>query len=132
MSQENVDLVLEGFQLYARDELELAAPWHEDGVLTGPHGWPEEGPFHGPEAIQAQFERLRAEYAEACMTDVEVLKSQDEWVVVRFTWRTRGLASGIESAADMAAAIRVRDGRYLESHYRWHEKDALEAAGLSE
>ena len=132
MSQENVDFIVDGFKRYEKGELEFAERWHENGVLTGPEGWPEQGPFHGPEAIQGQFERLRTEYADAGITDIQVLADEGEWVVVRFTWRTRGLASGIESAADMAAALRVKDGRFLEGHYRWHAEDALEAAGLSE
>ncbi|MDQ3759630.1 MAG: hypothetical protein M3331_06795 [Actinomycetota bacterium] len=51
---------------------------------------------------------------------------------MRFTWRTRGQASEIETAADAAAPVRVRDGRFLEGHWRWHAPDVLAAAGLSE
>lgn len=38
----------------------------------------------------------------------------------------------IETGADMAAAFRVKNGRFLEAHYRWHPDEALEAGGLSE
>jgi ketosteroid isomerase-like protein len=132
MSEENIDLVLEGFTRFEAGERDIEERWHANGVLTGPDGWPEQGPFEGHEAIRAQFERLGADYAETRFTDVEVLADQGEWVVVHFTWRTRGSASNIETAADMAAALRVKDGRFLEGHYRWHAEDALEAAGLSE
>jgi hypothetical protein len=132
MSQENVDFILEGFQRFEAGERDIAERWHQEGVLTGPDGWPEQGPFQGPDAIQSQFERLGADYTENRFTDVEVLVDEGEWVIVRFTWRMRGLASGIETAADMAAALRVKDGRFLEGHYRWQQEDALDAAGLSE
>jgi len=132
MSEEKLDLILEGFERFEAGELYFERRWHENAVLTGPEGWPEQGPFEGREAIRAQFERLGVDYAETRFTDVQMLAEQGEWVVVRFTWRTRGLASDIETAADMAAAYRVKDGRFLEAHYRWHAEDALEAAGLSE
>jgi ketosteroid isomerase-like protein len=130
MSQ-NVDLVMEGFQRFVAGVEDPAERWYEDGVLTGPEGWPEQGPFHGRAAIRAQFQRLGEDYAETRFTDIEVLADQGEWVVVRFTWRTLGQASDIETAADMAAALRVKDGRFLEGHYRWDVDDAFEAAGLS-
>ena len=131
MSQENVDFVLEGFQRFEAGRRDNAERWHPEGFMTGPDGWPEQGPFHGREAIQSQFERLGSDYAESRFTDIEVLTDEGEWIVVRFTWRTRGLASGIATVTDMAAALRVRDGRFLEGHYRWTPEDAFEAAGLS-
>jgi len=132
MSEENVAIVLEGFERYEAGESDVEGRWHEDGVLTGPEGWPEKGPFEGRNAIRAQFDRLGSDYAETRFTDIQVIAQRGEWVVVRFTWRTRGQASDIQTAADMVAAIRVQDGRVLEGHYRWHAADALEAAGLSE
>ena len=132
MSQENLDFILEGFKRFETGERDVRSRWHENGVLTAPEGWPEQGPFEGREAIQAQFERLGSDYADTRFTDFEVLAEQGEWLVVRFTWRTRGLTSDIETAADLAAALRVKDGLFVEGHYRWHAEDALEAAGLSE
>ncbi len=130
MTEENVALVLEGFGRFETGEQDVEGRWHENGVLTGPEGWPETGPFEGHEAIRAQYDRLGADYSRTRFTDIELIADSEEWVVVRFTWRARGLASDIETAADMAAAIRVRGGRVLEGHYRWHAEDALEAAGL--
>ncbi len=132
MSEENVDLIMDGFHRFVAGALDIEKRWHENGVLTGPEGWPEQGPFKGHEAIRGQFERLGADYAEFHIADIEVVAERGEWVVIRFTWRTRGRASGIETAAEMAAALRVKDGRILEGHYRWQAEDALEAAGLSE
>jgi hypothetical protein len=78
MSQENVDFILEGFERFEADEPDVEARWHENSVLTGPEGWPEQGPFEGPEAIRRQFDRLGDNYAEARFTDIEVLADQGE------------------------------------------------------
>ena len=131
MSQENVNLVVEGFRLFEAGEIDVAGRWHENCRITGPDGWPEQGPFEGREAIQRQLERLREDFAENRVTDIGVVAAKGEWVVLRYTWVTRGSASDIESTTPMAAAFRVTDGRLLETHYRWTEEDALEAAGLS-
>ena len=131
MSQENIDFVVEGFRRFEAGEIDVNERWHENCRITGPEGWPERGPFEGREAIQRQLERLREDFAENRVTEVEVVTAEGEWVVLRFTWVTRGSASEIESTAPMAAAFRVRDGLLIETHYRWTEADALEAAGLA-
>lgn len=132
MSQAKIDFVLEGFRTFEAGQIDIEGRWHENCRLTGPPGWPEQGPFEGQDAIRRQFERLGADYAETRFDNVEVVADQGEWLVVRFTWLTRGFASEIETAADMAAAFRVKNGRFLEGHYRWHPDEALKAAELSE
>ena len=131
MSQENVEMVIYGFRLFEAGEINVEGRWHDDCLVTAPDGWPEQGPFKGKEAIQRQLERLREDYIENRVSDIEVLAAEDEWVVLQFTWMTKGSASEIESTTTMAGAFRVKDGLLSETHYRFDPKEALEAAGLS-
>lgn len=132
MSQENVEIVLEGFRRFDRGDMEgvreLYAP---EARIVAPAEWPEQGPFEGRAAVMGQFERLRADAAESRF-DLEVLATQGDWVVVAFRWHIRGEKSGVETAMDAAAAFHVVDGRVTEARYTREPAQALKAAGLGE
>jgi hypothetical protein len=130
MSQENIDMVIYGFRLFEAGEIDVEGRWHDDCLVTAPEEWPEKGPFRGKEAIRRQLERLREDYVENRVSEIEVLAAEGEWVVLRFTWETRGTGSEIESTTTMAAAFRVKDKLLSETHYRFDPKEAVEAAGL--
>ncbi|MEK6272991.1 MAG: nuclear transport factor 2 family protein [Actinomycetota bacterium] len=132
MSQENVEFVLRRFEEFEADGGPNPESWHEDGVLTAPDGWPEPGPFKGRAAIMRQFERLVGDFSDFHSTNVEVIAEADDWVVIAFRWHTRGAQSGIAGTWEMTAAFRLKDGRFIEAHYRWERQEALEAAGLRE
>ncbi len=131
MSRENVEVVIRSLHAFEAQE-RLADSWQEDGWITAPDGWPESGPFRGRNAVVAQLKRLAADWSEHRFDDIRVVKADGEWVVVEYRWVTRGVASGIETSFDLAAAYRVRDGLLAEAHFRWDRGTALEAAGLSE
>jgi ketosteroid isomerase-like protein len=133
MSQENVEVAMETFRRFNPKDLEnWAALWHPEGRATPAKGWPEPGPFVGRDAIVRQFERLFADWSEYRNEEIEVAADSGDWVVVTWSLRTRGAASGLESQIDLAAAMRVQDGRIIEGHFRWNRDEALEAAGLRE
>ena len=131
VSQENVELVRDALGRFARGELDGSA-FAENARLTGPEGWPEQGPFKGREAIRRQFERLASDWSRHAFSGVEIVAAEGDWVVVAFRWETQGAASGLETAFDMAAAYRIEDRTFAEAHFRWNRADALDTAGLSE
>jgi ketosteroid isomerase-like protein len=131
MSQENLEIVLAAVNRFEEGK-PFRTRWAEDAFVTAPEGWPEAGPFRGREAILRQFERLRSDWAENRVTEIDVLAEEGEWVVIRARWQTRGAGSGIENEVDLAIAFRVRDGHLVEGHARWDPAEALEAAGLRE
>ena len=133
MSQENAEIVLEGLRLYEANDMSAAAEVYSvDAWISGPEGWPEQGPFRGRKAVFDQFERLKAGWDEHRFVDVGTVAARGDWVVIRYTWEARGATSGIDTAFELCAAYRVIDGLITEAHFRWDEADALEAAGLSE
>jgi ketosteroid isomerase-like protein len=133
MSQENVEIVLEGIRRFESFDLDgVTRLWHSDGRITGPEGWPERGPFEGLDAVIGQFRRLAADWGRQRVSDMEVITDPGDWVVVTYRWEVEGNKSGADTAASFAAAYRVSDRRMSEAHFRWTPEQALEAAGLSE
>jgi ketosteroid isomerase-like protein len=133
MSQENVDIVMEAFRRFEDFDIERAGElWHRDALLTGPEGWPEPGPFEGREAIMGQFQRLSSDWERNRISNETVILERGDWVAFTFRWETEGGKSGAATAVDTAGAIRIKDGKIAEGHFRWTPEAALEAAGLSE
>ena len=133
MSQENVELFLEVLRCAeAKDADGVAGLLHPEIRSTAVRGWPEPGPFLGRDAVVAQFKRNVADWEDNRFIDIDVVADEGDWVVAEFRWEVRGAGSGIDTHFDVAAAIRVRDARIIEWHYRWNQAEALEAAGLKE
>ena len=79
-----------------------------------------------------QLERIRTEWSEHRIAEVEVLADRGEWVVIEYSWEAESATtSGIETVFDVVGAFRVRHGLIAEAHYRWNRAEALKAAGLS-
>jgi hypothetical protein len=132
MSQENVEIVLEGFRRAEANDLEdIAALTHPEIRGSAVSGWPEPGPFVGRDAALAETKRL-IEWGDNRWTDIVVVADEGDWVVVAYRWHVRGAGSGIETHFDLATAVRVKDALIVEWHNRWSRDEALEAAGLRE
>jgi ketosteroid isomerase-like protein len=132
MSQENVEIVLESLRRAEANDVEGgAALMHPEITATSVPGWPEPGPFVGRDAALAETKRL-IEWGENRFTDIDVVADEGDWVVAAFRWHVRGAGSGIATHFDVAAAVRVKEGRVIEWHNRWSRDEALEAAGLAE
>ena len=133
MSQENVELFLESMRRAGTNDVDgFAALLHPEIRSTGVREWPEPGPYVGRDEVVAQAKRNLADWDEVRLTHVEVVADEGEWVVAELLWEARGAGSGVETDAEMVAAIRVEDSLITEWHFRWTRAEALEAAGLSE
>ena len=133
MSEENVEVVLEGIRRFEASDFEgVSRRWHPDSWITGPEGWPERGPFEGRDAVLGQFRRLAADWGENRVSEIQVVADRADWVVLTFRWEVRGERSGAATASNLSAAYRLREGKISEAHFRWTPEDALEAAGLRE
>jgi ketosteroid isomerase-like protein len=132
MSEENVEVVLESYRRFEAGDIEgftdLFAP---ECRLTVPNGWPEPGPFVGRDQVIEQITRITAEVDDARF-NVEVVSGEGDWVVVDVRWGGRAARSGLDFDWHVANAVRVHDGRVLETHFEWNRADVLEAAGLRE
>jgi ketosteroid isomerase-like protein len=60
MSQESVEVVRRGFEMFNLGDMDaLAETWHSDIVWRSPEGWPEPGPYVGREAVERHLQQLR-------------------------------------------------------------------------
>src|SRR6266508_5442877 len=97
MSQENVEIVLEGFRRAEANDLEgIAALTHPEIRGSAVSGWPEPGPFVGRDAALAETKRL-IEWGNNRWTDIVVVADEGDWVVVAYRWHVRSAGSGIET-----------------------------------
>ena len=135
MSQENVETLREGFEAFARGDI--------DGVLErldSDVDWsPAIGPILGVETVRGRealrrfltrdlfegFDRFRAE-----PLSIEDLGGEYVLVMVRYTGR--GQSSGIEMDMTSASLYRMRDGKVVTMRDYSTRAEALEAAGPSE
>jgi ketosteroid isomerase-like protein len=131
MSEENVELVRQGYEHFARTgELDLSvyAPnieWHsaaEDPGLEVFHGI--EGVKRLVEDVQEQLEDFRTE-------PFEFLDAGDR-VVAGLIHRGRGRGSSAEVEMREWNVFVVREAQIVSVHEYSDRKEALEAAGLSE
>jgi ketosteroid isomerase-like protein len=131
MSGQELETVRETVRLINANDLDGLRPHlHPEIVVWGPAGWPERGPFEGPDSVLRQYRRLGEDYEEH-HTEVLELEHLGVWVVGKMAWRTRGRSSGIESTTEVWFAHRFREGRIIETRWVWERDDALAAAGAS-
>jgi len=139
MSPENDEVVLAAVEVAlaasrcfeANDMTGFGALLDPAVSATATAGWPEHGPWIGADALVTQLERVRTEWSEHRIAEVEVLADKGEWVVIEYSWEAESATSGIDAVFDVVGAFRVRNGLIAEAHYRWSRAEALKAAGLS-
>ena len=137
MSQENVEIVREAFDREARRDVKVLDVYDPNVVMDF-----SESPFadfmlttarrRGIRGVQRAF-RDWYEAFENVETDVDELIDAGEHVIVVFTYRSTGRASGVEVAwKHMAGLWTFRDGKVVRVAWLRTREEALEAAGLSE
>jgi ketosteroid isomerase-like protein len=132
MSQENVEIVMEGVRAWNRNDLEaMVALAHPDVVVVPPEGWPEAETYTTPEATLRQVERLKGSWEEE-RVEIDDVQSVGDKVVVETRWIAKGQGSGIEVEAYGAGVFTIRDGKIIRWEAFLEKQRALEAAGLSE
>jgi ketosteroid isomerase-like protein len=132
MSQENVELVRQGYEAFNRGDLEgWLAGLDPDIELDEQYIAPDAAVYRGHEGVRRW---LRQGSDAIGSPSFEVLRwfARDNVVVTEVIVHVRGVGSGVETAAQLAHAIRMRNQKavYIAS-FRTVE-EALEAVGLSE
>ncbi len=60
MSEENVEVVRRGFEVWNTGDMDALRELYDPGIVWRPaEGWPEPGPYVGREAVMRQLEQLR-------------------------------------------------------------------------
>jgi ketosteroid isomerase-like protein len=136
MSEENVEIVRRGYELFAAGDFEglsaLISPDAETpdasglgltGTATGVRHGPE-GFLRGIEEVTEAFDDYRVEAEE--FTDA------GDAVVVSVRISGRGKTSGVEQEMRLVHMWVLRDGKAIRGEVYRTTEEALEAAGLSE
>ena len=135
MSQENVDLARQDFELVSQgadDEVaRRLAPdveWHHNIGL----GTPMEGIYHGREEVLALFRTLRESFG-MVEFDLEEVRDLSSCEVLSLGYlHVEGRGSGAAAASTFGAVTEIRDGLTVR-HRFWMDRDAaLEAVGRRE
>ena len=136
MSQENVDVMAFAIEtLNARNIEALDALCHEDvewhpALSAG--GAVEGAVYRGKDGMVRYLEEVDAEFSEMRFEVEGFDPVGDDSVLYRGRMIARGAASGILLDAPLWGLWQMRDGKLFRGQAFLSEKDALEAAGLSE
>ncbi len=133
MSQ-NLEALLLGYEAFNRGDLSQAenlvtadVEWGTTGTFPG-----IEGVYRGPEAMQAWTDAIRSAWDWFEVSLEEVVRDQDDLVVVVERIRGRGRRSGIDVEMRTCAVYWAEDGKVRMRKAFDTREAALEAAGLSE
>jgi ketosteroid isomerase-like protein len=132
MSQENVDIVRRGYELFNNGDFEAwLATLSLDVELDERYLAPDATVYCGHEGVRSWW-RAGREAVEP--PRLEVLRWFDggDAVVTDVTARVRGVGSGAETMARLAHALRIRDGKVVYIGSFATVDEALEAVGLSD
>jgi uncharacterized protein len=132
MSQENVEIVRACLEAWQRGDEAMAmnalAPDIEINLVGAAVGGEV---FHGHEGVREAVEGFDSAWERSEFEFGDLLDAGDH-VVVPFTHRLRGRASGIDVVARYSAVFTVRDGKIVRFRDFASRGAALEAAGLWE
>jgi uncharacterized protein len=134
MSQENVEIVRRGYELYAAGDLEgLAALFSADAELADAGGLGVVdtgiGTRHGPEGFLRGIEGT-TEAFEDYRVEPEDFVEAGEAVVVPVRISGKGRASGAKQEIRLAHLWVLRNGKAIRGDVHRTVEEALEAAGM--
>jgi ketosteroid isomerase-like protein len=131
MSQENREIVRSLFEMWnARDMDGLRELYDPNVIVRAPEGWPEPGPFVGPEAVMRQWNQMRETWNADVLEPVSDFIGSADRIIVRFIWRATG--HGPDADLQLTGVWTVRDGKIVYTEFFWDHAEALEAVGLAE
>jgi ketosteroid isomerase-like protein len=133
MSQENVEIVREGYERFAATG-ELAPDLATDDFvwdMSNFHGWPEQQVYEGVDGARA-FVSTWLEAWEDWELELEALHDAGDKVVALVRQRGTSKAAGMPVEMSFAQVFTLRDGKQSRMEMYSDRDAALEAARLSE
>ena len=132
MSQENVEIVRNGFDAFARGDIEgVLRLCDENIIVTQPEELPGVSPQQrGHSGVLEAFSIWPEQWDDY---RIEILRIADlaDYVVVTTRTHGRGKQSGVEVEMEFTIVFSVRNEKIVEMQIFMREEQALEAAGLS-
>jgi ketosteroid isomerase-like protein len=134
MSQENVEVVKDAYETFAREGLDRFMEHFTDDVdYRAVEGAPDDsGPIHGKDAVRAWLQDWIDTFDEFWFEPVELIDAGEDTVVAVERFGGRAKLSGIETDQTEAVVYSIRGGKLARCREYATRDEALEAAGLSE
>jgi ketosteroid isomerase-like protein len=131
VSHEKVEILRRGYEAFNSGDLsvaeDLATPdveWGTTGTFPG-----IQGVYRGPEAMQAFADALRSAWSWFEVSVAEVLRDEDDLLVVDERIRGQGRSSGVEVEMHTYAVYWFAGGKLRKRNAFTARETALEAAG---
>jgi ketosteroid isomerase-like protein len=134
MSQENVEVVKDAYETFAREGLDRFMEHFTDDVdYRAVEGAPDDsGPIHGKDAVRAWLQDWIDTFDEFWFEPVELIDAGEDTVVAVERFGGRAKLSGIETDQAEAVVYSIRGGKLARCREYATREQALEAAGLRE
>ena len=132
MSRENVEIVREAFDAFARDDMDgVLRRCDENIVITQPPDLPgASAQQHGHSGVLEAFSIWPEQWDDYRTEISRIVADPGDHVVVGARQSGRGKQSGVEVQTEMTFVFTVRDWRIVSLQLFLREDQALEAAGL--
>jgi ketosteroid isomerase-like protein len=134
MSEENVEVVKDAYETFAREGLDRFVEHFTDDVdYRAVEGAPDDsGPIHGKDAVRAWLQDWIDTFDEFWFEPVELIDAGEDTVVAVERFGGRAKLSGIETNQTEAVVYSIRGGKLARCREYATRAEALEAAGLEE
>jgi ketosteroid isomerase-like protein len=134
MSQENVEIVREYFEIVNDGDFGRAMRYYADDVelVVPAEAFLEAGTFRGKDAVGLWFGNWFRAFQRGYHFDLDEIRQVGDAVFVAARHHGRGKASGAEVRSTIAYLFRVGDGQIDKVELFSDRRSALETAGLSE
>jgi ketosteroid isomerase-like protein len=130
MSQENVDLVREGYEWFNREK-EPPPTWLADGEYINAPEDPDHAVHRGIDAIRRHIRSWFDAYPDLRVEPREIRANGDlVFVWTRFTGH--GAESGVAMEMELAHVVTIEHGRTRRLQEYFNRAEALKAVGLTE
>ena len=134
MSQENVDVIREGWDAWLRGDLPGLFRFFDPEVVWDTshfHDWPESA-YHGTEGVERFLKEWLDVWDDYEIVVEDILAAPDGRVVSLAVQRGKGRNSGLPMQMEMAQVATLRDGKVTRLDNYENRAEALEAVGLRE
>jgi ketosteroid isomerase-like protein len=113
---------------WSRGEFWNAEPYAEDVVfvVSGPDG----AEYHGIEGLTAAWRDFLSAWDDFRIETERVVRGKGDVYALLMRLQARGKGSGIDTDAQVANVVSMRDGRIARLEMFWDREAALRAAGV--
>lgn len=132
MSQENVEIVRKSLEALLREDWDAAVADISPTAEAHDHDIPDSDVYIGPDGFLNWISQWGESFDPWTMEDLEFRPAPENRVVALFRMRATGRASGVEVERLDGLTYTLAEGSIIRMDYFNEQRQAIEAAGLSD